>query len=231
MKKPIVTAIVLAAGKGSRMRSNIQKQYMELKGYPVLYYSLKCFQESEVMDIILVVGEGEQEFCQRKIVEKYGFSKVSQIITGGKERYDSVYKGLLAADHADYVMIHDGARPFVNQAMIKVSIEQAEKYDFCTVGVPTKDTIKTVADDGMSEQTLDRSKLWNVQTPQTFLRSELIKAYDFMQQAKDTMITDDTMIVERYLQRQVKMVMGDYNNIKITTPEDIALAEFLLSRQ
>ena len=222
------TAIVLAAGSGSRMHSEVKKQYMELEGYPLIYYALKSFSESPVDDIILVTGLEDIEYCRNEIVMRYGFVKVTTIVAGGKERYDSVYNGLNAAIDADYVLIHDGARPFVTDAMIRSSMDAVVKYDAVTVAVPTKDTIKVVDDDGFGVETLDRSVLWNVQTPQSFNRNMLLGAYKDMRTLNDTKITDDTVIIERYANKSVKIIEGDYRNIKVTTPEDINLAkEFL----
>ena len=139
-----VTAIVLAAGKGSRMHSDIPKQFMTLGDYPVLYYSLKAFQDSPVDDIILVTGEDYVEYCRNDIVDRYNITKVRKIVTGGAERYDSVHNGLIAADGAKYVLIHDGARPCITQKIITDSIDAVKIYSACTVGVPVKDTIKIV---------------------------------------------------------------------------------------
>ena len=134
MKK--YTAIVLAAGAGKRMNTKVHKQYLEVAGKPVLYYTLKAFEESAVSDIVLVTGAGEEDYCQKQIIKKYGFEKVKAIVTGGKERYHSVYQGLLAAEGADYVLIHDGARPLVDSAIIQRSMDAVLKYQACVVGMP-----------------------------------------------------------------------------------------------
>ena len=162
------TAIVLAAGSGKRMNSAIQKQYLLLAGKPVLYYSLKAFEESSVSAIVLVTGAGEEDYCRKEIVAPYGFTKVSAIVPGGKERYHSVFAGLKAADGADYVMIHDGARPFVDADMILRSMETVKQFGACVVGMPVKDTIKVVDDDHFAIETPARQCLWQAQTPQTF---------------------------------------------------------------
>lgn len=222
-----VTAVVLAAGRGSRMRSSLQKRFMMLHGYPVVYYALKSFQDSVVDDIVLVTGAGEIEYCQQEIVKKYGLDKVSQVISGGKERYESVYQAIAAIQDAAYVMIHDGARPFITEDMIERSITAVKEHGACTVAVPVKDTIKEVAPNGFGIKTLDRSVLWNVQTPQTFTHTLIKSAYLKMMEQGDTDVTDDTMIVERYMGHSVKVIMGDYNNLKITTPEDMKMAEYL----
>lgn len=225
--KETVTAIVLAAGQGRRMNSKIQKQFMLLQNKPVLYYSLQCFQESEVDQIILVTGETEIEYCQKEIVEKYGFSKVKSIVPGGKERYDSVEQGLNCIEDG-IVLIHDGARPFVTQEMIHQSIVTAMEAGACTIGVPVKDTIKVVDENQYGIETPDRKTLWQIQTPQTFQVSLIKKAYDCMRQSEMGNITDDTMLVEQYCGVRTKMIEGNYQNLKITTPEDLVLAEALL---
>jgi len=222
-----ITAIVLAAGQGRRMHSKVQKQFLLLDGKPVLYYALKCFEESDVSRIILVTGESEIRYCREQIVETYGFCKVTDIIAGGAERYDSVEQGLnLISD--GIVLIHDGARPFLTQKMIRDSIRTAREHGACTVGMPVKDTIKVVNADGFGIDTPDRKLLWQIQTPQTFQVPLIQRAYQCMRQAIPESITDDTMLVERYCDTSVKVIEGDYRNIKITTPEDMILAESLI---
>ncbi len=141
-KKEVFAAVVLAAGRGKRMESSVHKQYLLLHEKPVLYYALKAFEESPVREIVLVVGKGEIEYCQKEIVEKYGFQKISHIIEGGAERYHSVYCGLKAIKGADYVLIHDGARPFLEEEIIKRNIQAVREYQACVAGMPVKDTIK-----------------------------------------------------------------------------------------
>ncbi len=226
----MVTAIVLAAGSGSRMNQKKEKQFLLLDGKPVLYYSLRTFEASIVDEIILVTKEKDIDYCRQEIVEKYGFTKVRRIVSGGKERYDSVQRGLKAADKRNnIIMIHDAARPFVTNRMILDSISAARRYKACTVAVPVKDTIKVVDEYEFGVETPDRSTLYIIQTPQTFDRGLLREAYERLRISGDKDITDDTMIVERYLDQRVKMVEGSYKNIKITTPEDMPVAEALLS--
>lgn len=220
-----ITAIVLAAGKGSRMQSEIPKQYMNIDGKPVLYYSLKAFEESLVDDIILVTSEDSVSYCKNEIVEKYDICKVKAIIAGGEERYLSVKKGLMSADKADYVLIHDAARPCLTMDIIKRSIEEVQITGACTVGVPVKDTIKLVDDDCFGLDTPPRNRLWQIQTPQSFLYRDILEAYRILEASGDTDITDDTMIIERYLDKKVKVIQGDYCNIKITTTEDLSVVE------
>jgi 2-C-methyl-D-erythritol 4-phosphate cytidylyltransferase len=223
MKKK-VSAIILAAGKGSRMKSNIKKQFMVLDKYPVIYYSLKAFNESPVDNIVLVTDKDSVEYCANDIVKKYGFDKVTDIVEGGAERYASVYNGLKAICDCDIVMIHDGARPFVTQTMIEDSIKTMSDYKACTVGVPVKDTIKLVDDSNMGIETPPRDRLWQIQTPQTFDYKLLCRCYEKMMTG-ETNVTDDTMVVERYGNCQTKVIFGDYTNIKITTPEDMEIGE------
>ncbi len=222
------TAIVLAAGVGKRMNSKIQKQYMLLGGKPVLFYALDAFEKSRVDEIILVVGKGEIEYCRKEIVEKYKFHKVTKIVEGGKERYHSVYEGLKAIDTADYVLIHDGARPFLDQQILMRTMEAVKQYQACVVGMPVKDTIKITTEDGFSKETPERKHVWMIQTPQCFSYPLIFEAYQKMLQNEDTTITDDAMVLEKVKGLPVKMVEGSYRNIKITTPEDLLVAEAYL---
>lgn len=223
------TAIVLAAGVGKRMNSKIQKQYLLLGEKPVLFYALDAFEKSKIDEVVLVVGKGEIEYCRKEIVEKYDFRKVCKIVEGGKERYHSVYEGLKAIDTTDYVFIHDGARPFLDQNMLMRAMDAVKKYQACVVGMPVKDTIKITTEDGFSKETPERKKVWMVQTPQCFSYPLIYDAYDKMLQHEDTSITDDAMVLEKEKGIPVKMIEGSYRNIKITTPEDLLVAEAYLN--
>ena len=223
-----VTAIVLAAGKGSRMNSDIPKQYLTLLGKPVLFYSLQAFEESDVDEIILVTGSGEREYCKKEIIEKYHIKKVRHIVEGGAERYHSVYHGLLATEEADYVLIHDGARPLISPAVIKEAIKTVKKTNACVVGMPVKDTIQLVDEQGIISSTPDRRKTWIAQTPQCFLYPLALSSYKEAIEKGDNTITDDAMVVQRYGKAEVVMLEGGYENIKVTTPEDIVVAESFL---
>lgn len=226
MQTEKITAIVLAGGSGKRMGGTVKKQYMLLAGYPVLYYSLAAFQKSSVDTIILVTNE--KEYCQKEIVQAYHFDKVTKIVSGGAERYNSVYAGLLAAEGSSYVLIHDGARPFVSQEMIDHSIEMVKKYRACAVGMPVKDTIKIVDKSGFTVTTPKRETVWQVQTPQTFSYPLILAAYEKVLAKQVEGITDDTMVAEYQSDVRVKLIEGSYDNMKITTPEDITVAEALL---
>lgn len=228
MEKQKYAAIVLAAGSGKRMKSQVHKQYLIIQDRPVLYYSLKEFEDSAVDEIVLVVGKGEEEFCRREIVDKYGISKVKAIVEGGKERYHSVFEGLKQTSDADYVLIHDGARPFVNQDIIRRCMQEVQKYQACVVGMPVKDTIKIADEEGYAKQTPDRKNVWMIQTPQTFSYALIYEAYEEMLKTEDTAITDDAMVLERIKGKKSKLIEGSYRNIKITTPEDLLIANVYL---
>lgn len=231
MGKKQCTAIVLSAGRGKRMGTNIQKQYIELQGKPIVYYALETFQKSHIIDeIIMVVGRGQGEFCRKEIIERYGLTKVYKIVEGGAERYHSVWNGLKAIAHDGYVFIHDGARPFVTEAVLERVYREVCEYDACVVGMPVKDTIKIADEKGYTKETPNRSLVWQVQTPQVF-RVDLVKeAYEKLMKSGNTQITDDTMVVETMLGKKSKLVEGAYENIKITTPEDLKIAEAFVKR-
>ena len=228
MEKQKYAAIVLAAGSGKRMNSKVHKQYLIIQNRPVLYYSLKAFEDSAVDEIVLVVGKGEEEFCRKEIVDKYGISKVKAIVEGGKERYHSVFEGLKQTSDADYVLIHDGARPFVNQKIIRRCMLEVPEYQACVVGMPVKDTIKIADEGGYAKQTPDRKNVWMIQTPQTFSFALIYEAYEEMLKTEDTAITDDAMVLERIKGKKSKLIEGSYRNIKITTPEDLLIANVYL---
>ena len=230
-----IVAIVLSAGTGSRMKSDIPKQYMNLNGKPVIYYSLMAFQDSDVESIVLVAGKDDIEYCRKEIVEKYGITKVKAIVAGGAERYDSVFEGLKAAGNCDYVMIHDGARPVLDANIVRRAWQGVVEHRACVVGMPVKDTIKIVNEEGQAVSTPDRKTLWQIQTPQVFEYELIYKAYNQviseMRTGKNINITDDAMIIEHASDVKVHMVEGSYTNIKITTPEDISVAEIFLKKK
>ena len=229
--KEKIRAIVLAGGQGKRMNSSIPKQYIEIDGYPVLYYSLKELEQSEVEEIILVVGRGETEYVQKNIVEKYAFQKIMKIVSGGKERYESVYHGLQEIQDDGYVLIHDGARPLLSQDIIKKGIEEVKQCGACVIGMPVKDTIKIVDEKQYVKDTPNRRYLWLVQTPQIFKTKDIKEAYEKMWKIGDGEVTDDAMVMEKYGCLNVKLVEGEYQNIKVTTPEDILIASLLLKHK
>lgn len=229
-------AIVLSAGKGSRMKSDIPKQYMELAGKPVIYYSLKAFEDAGFSSVVLVCGKDDIEYCQKEIVEKYKLKNVNAIVPGGKERYHSVFQGLKALGETDYVFIHDGARPLLTQEIIERLKDAVLKEDAAVAGMPVKDTIKIVDEEGYVKDTPERQYVWQVQTPQCFSYSLIYKAYrDIIQDEEEgwtiPKITDDAMVLEYATDHEVKMIEADYRNIKITTPEDLAIAQAFLLMQ
>ena len=225
MKEGKCTAIILAAGQGKRMGGQVRKQFMELQGKPLLYYSLHCFQESGLIDeILLVTGKDQIEYCIKNVVERYGFSKVVKIVAGGEQRYDSVYEGLKACGDSEYVFIHDGARPFVTEEILQRGYEAARKYGTGIAGVLSKDTVKIVDGKKNVIETPLRDRVWIVQTPQIFEYNLVRCAYDRLQLFDKTGITDDAMVAEEMGNHTVHMVPGDYTNIKITTPDDLDVA-------
>lgn len=231
-------AIILAAGKGSRMHADIPKQYMTVNGKPLIYYALQTFENSFIDEIILVVSPGDSAYCSKEIVDKYGFHKVTHIVEGGNQRYHSVYKGLhAAAPETEYIFIHDGARPCVSDDIIQRAYEEVIEYQACVTGMPVKDTIKIADEEGFAAQTPDRKRLWMIQTPQVFQYTMIREMYDrlILQETdllrKGINITDDAMVVETFSDIRIRLVEGSYSNIKVTTPEDITLAEIFLSRE
>ena len=231
MSKTKCTAIVLAAGQGKRMGTKIQKQFLEINEKPVLYYSLYAFQSSPIIEeIILVTGEDVIEYCREEIVDKYQFTKVGKIIAGGAERYHSVWNGLCEIQHDGFVFIHDGARPFVNEDILSRAHEAVKEFGACVVGMPVKDTIKIVDENGFAKETPNRSLVWAVQTPQVFEVSLIKEAYSRLMENDNIPVTDDAMVAEQMLGAKVKLVEGSYENIKITTPEDLGIAESFLKK-
>lgn len=223
----INTAIVLAGGNGSRMKSNVPKQYICINDRPIIYYSLLAFEECEfISNVILVARAEDVEYCRKEIVEKYRLTKVSHIVPGGAERYLSVYNGLMNATDSDYVWIHDGARPCIDGEMLIRLRDAVLKHKAVVAAVPSKDTVKIADDSQFVKSTPNRNLVWNVQTPQIFRLKLLEQAYaELMSLQEHPIITDDAMIVEQFGDIPVRLEMGDYNNIKVTTPEDIELVK------
>lgn len=223
-------AVIVAAGSGKRMAAGINKQFIKLKGKPLLYYTLKAFSDISIVDeIVLVCAKDEIKYCQEEVVGKYNINKVTHYVEGGQERQQSVYNGLRAIKNCDLVIIHDGARPFVSNSIISNGVKFAQIYGACTCGVSPKDTIKVKGDMGFSERTLNRQSLFSVQTPQCFKYKLILECYEKLSD-KTISFTDDTSVAE-YFGNKVFLYDGSYNNIKITTPEDLALAESILSNE
>jgi 2-C-methyl-D-erythritol 4-phosphate cytidylyltransferase len=222
-------AIILAAGKGKRMGESINKQYLNINGYPILYYTLKAFSQSSSIDeIILVVAEGEMDYCREKIIKKYNIPKVKNIVIGGRERQDSVMNALNAVVSSEIVLIHDGARPFISESIIRDAVTYANLYGAAACGVKPKDTIKIKDSEGFSIETPSREMFFCVQTPQAF-RYELILDCHKRIHKEGIKVTDDTMVAERYGNR-VYLYEGSYNNIKVTTPEDLEIGKQILDK-
>lgn len=215
-------AVVLAGGSGSRMNTHTKKQYIEIQGKPLIFYALNAFEHSCIEEVVLVTAPGEEEYCKINIVDKYNFSKVKHITAGGKERYNSVFNGLSMLKNVDYVLIHDGARPFITADIILSALENAKKYEACVIAVQSKDTVKIADEEGFVASTPKRSTVWNIQTPQAFSYDLVFGAYKKIFDYEDELeITDDAMVVEFAANKKVKLVEGSYANIKITTVEDL----------
>lgn len=239
-EKKNCTAIVLSAGQGKRMGASVQKQYIELQGKPIIYYTLSVFQKSDIIDdIILVVGKGQINYVQEEIVQKYHFTKVKTVVEGGHERYASVWQGLKAREYDKYyeniqdgyVFIHDGARPFVDEEMLERAYDTVRKYKACVAGVPSKDTIKLINEEQFAVTTPERKYVWSVQTPQVFEKTLIFEAYARLMEEECVHVTDDAMVVEQMMHLPVKLFEGSYENIKITTPEDLDIARIFLSKK
>ncbi len=236
------TAVLLAAGSGSRMKSSVPKQFMMLNGKPLIWYALQAVEQSGIIDdCILVAGEEDISYMRRNIVEKYGFRKAGIIVAGGKERCFSVANALKAAadqlhrpGQEGYIFIHDGARPFLTEEILGRTYEAVRKYHACVAAVPVKDTIKVADENGFAAATPDRNLLWSIQTPQVFDAKLIFGAYGKLTEAWESLqekgiaVTDDAGVAELFTDTKVKLVMGAYENIKVTTPEDIPIAESLL---
>lgn len=222
-------AIILAGGKGKRMGAPVSKQFIEIDDKPVIYYTIKKFEEvKEINEIILVLPKDEIDYFKNNIQNRFDFN-ISRIIEGGAERQDSVYNALRAVEDADVVLIHDGARAFVTHEIIKNGIRYAKEYGAAAPGVMPKDTIKVKDKDSFSKDTPIRERLVAVQTPQCFNYSLIKECHENVKREKK-IVTDDTMVVEQY-GHNVYLYEGDYKNIKITTKEDLILAKAFVKEQ
>lgn len=222
-------AIILAGGKGKRMGAPVSKQFIEIDDKPVIYYTIKKFEEvEEINEIILVLPKDEIDYFKNNIQNRFYFN-ISRIIEGGAERQDSVYNALRSVEDADIVLIHDGARAFVTNEIIKNGIRYAKKYGAAAPGVMPKDTIKVKDNDSFSKDTPIRERLVAVQTPQCFNYSLIKECHENVKREKK-IVTDDTMVVEQY-GHNVYLYEGDYKNIKITTKEDLILAKAFVKEQ
>jgi 2-C-methyl-D-erythritol 4-phosphate cytidylyltransferase len=222
-----VSAIIPAAGSGARM-GGIKKPYMDLAGKPILAHTLTIFQQCPLVNsIVVVTAKDDEARCVQDVVTTYGIDKSLSIVAGGDTRQESVFNALRElSSNTDVVVIHDAVRPFVTEEMILQSIDNANQYGSAIVAVPVKDTIKESDDDGFVMKTLDRCRLWAIQTPQTFKYDLIMKAHLY---ARDNSIqaTDDAFLIEQ-IGHKVKLIMGSYENIKITTPDDLVIAKAIL---
>ena len=224
----MTTAIIVAAGKGKRMKNTTSKQFLKLEGKEILAYTLDVFEKTEeIDDIVIVTGIDDISYINEYIIKKYGYQKIRKVVSGGKERQDSVKNGMLAiSSETTIVLVHDGVRPFVRKESIVSSILQAKSTGACILGVKAKDTIKRCNENQRVEETPDRNFLWQIQTPQTFQRKVLFSAYEKAE--RDGFYgTDESSLVERR-GFDVTVVSGSYQNIKITTQEDLLLGKAFL---
>ena len=228
MEKVKASVVIVAAGSGKRMKSKVAKQFIEIKNKPVVAYSIEKFEGSDnISEIVIVTGENDIDYFKSEIIEKYGYKKVKAVVKGGSERQYSVYNGLKALDKkTDIVLIHDGVRPFIKLEEIDRLIDEARIHKACVLGVKVKDTIKVCDENGFVEDTPKRELLWSAQTPQVFDYSLIMEAHKKAEE-EEFLGTDDSMLVER-MGYKIKMVEGSYENIKITTPEDLIIAEGLV---
>jgi 2-C-methyl-D-erythritol 4-phosphate cytidylyltransferase len=224
-------AVIVSAGKGHRFIEGKKKQFYLLADKPILAHTLYKFENCPLIrSILLVVGQEDMDYCLSEIVEKYQYRKISQVVPGGKRRQESVKNGIdVLPKGAEVVVIHDGVRPFVTEEMIEESIRSAVIFQAVVMAMPVKETIKMVQQDGTVLKTIDREFLWQIQTPQTFQVDVIKEAYH--KATEDGFIgTDDASLVER-IGIKVHILPGSYNNIKITTPEDLVLAQLILQMQ
>ena len=229
----MIAAIVAAAGLGLRMGNDTPKPYLQLGGKPILVHTLGVFEKiTEIREVALVVHPAELDYCQEKVISPYGFKKVLRLVPGGKERQDSVYNALKALkneDDLEIVLVHDGVRPFITPEQVCRVIQAARTFGAAVLGLPAQDTLKTVTAEGevrQVRQTLERKDIWQIQTPQAFqaalLRRAFVTAY-----SRSFYGTDEASLVEA-LNQPVVVVPGSPLNLKITTPDDLALAEAIL---
>lgn len=234
-----IVAVILAAGKGLRMGSDTPKQYLDINGHPVLYHTLRAFDNSRVTDIIIVVPASDIQYVRTEFTSHLCMNKSIVCISGGAERFDSSYAGIQAAMQTlkgddDLILIHDAVRCLVTPREINRLIDDLDSYDACCLGVPVKDTIRVVDEHEDATSTPDRFSLRIIQTPQGFKPGLLCRAYESFRddpEAGSLHITDDAMLVERYTNEKIHITQGSYENIKITTPEDLLTAAAILKNR
>jgi len=221
-----VSAIIAAGGSGSRMKKRGGKQLLKLLGKPVVIWTLEAFERAKsITDVIVVIDKSKMK-VMKQLIAKFKIRKVTALVAGGETRADSVTNGIKAIDPSTSIIaIHDGARPLINPELIDAAVREAGIYGAVVVAVKAKDTIKTASAKGFVDRTLPRSILWQAQTPQVFKREVLQKAYRNENRHK---FTDDASLVEAD-GIKVKILTGDYSNLKLTTPEDLHFAEAILN--
>jgi 2-C-methyl-D-erythritol 4-phosphate cytidylyltransferase len=227
-----VAAIIAAAGLGKRMRQDTPKTYLQLAGKPILIHTLEIFEKvPEVNEVLVVVHPEDLEFCQEEVIDAYPLKKVLRLVPGGKERQDSVYHALKAlkkkAADLDVILVHDGVRPLVDPALVRKVVAAAKRHGGAILGIPCQDTLKRVNSKGVVVDTVDRTELWQVQTPQAFQAALLWRAYQEAME-RGFYATDEAALVEA-LGETVVMVPGTCLNLKITTPDDLRMAEAILA--
>ncbi|ONI41552.1 2-C-methyl-D-erythritol 4-phosphate cytidylyltransferase [Candidatus Epulonipiscium fishelsonii] len=226
----MISAIILAGGTGSRMNSDVKKQFIKLDGKEILAYTIEAFDEVEEINEIIIVSSNDDFEYLNNMVIRYGFKKLFKYVNSGNLRQDSVFNGLQQLNkNSEYVIIHDGARPFIGSDNIKKGIKKVKEVDACIFVTPTIDTIKSCDENGKVIKTLDRSTLFNVQTPQIFERELILKAHEEANK-QEFIGTDDSVLVEN-LNHPVYTIINSPDNIKITTPKDLAIAEELLRQK
>lgn len=226
----VVSAIIPVAGKGKRFKDSVLKQYQQIEDQPVIAITVRLFLELAEIDYgVLVVAKNEMEFTSHLLSPIERFNHIFKIVAGGTERQDSVYNGLQSVpSDTDIVVVHDGVRPLVSKKSIIESIRIADKYGAAVVAAPVKETIKRVEQDLVIE-TLPRQNLWQIQTPQSF-KYDILKDAHEKARAENYYSTDEAALVERY-GYQVKIIRGDYSNIKITTEEDLSMVRALYQKR
>lgn len=222
-------AIIPAAGLGLRMGGAVRKQFLPLGGLPLLVHSLRVFQSSPVIDsVILAVPEEDVQYCRAEIIGVHGFTKVTYVVAGGRERQDSVRQALAVVDqNVRLVVIHDAVRPFVTDAMVRQIVEAASADGAAIIALPMRDTVKQVGADHLIERTIDRKALWLAQTPQAFRRDWLEEAHR-KAESEGLIATDDAFLLE-WMGHPVRVVEGSGENIKVTRPEDLVIGEAILA--
>ncbi|THJ23534.1 MAG: 2-C-methyl-D-erythritol 4-phosphate cytidylyltransferase [Nitrospira sp. CG24E] len=225
----LVVALVPAAGRGLRMGGSVPKQFLSIGGEPLIVQSLRVLQAASVIDqVVLAVPSADIDYCEREIVARHRFTKVTRVVAGGAERQDSVRCALAQIpSDTEIVLIHDAVRPFVTQRMVEEVVAAARKEGAAIIALPMRDTVKQVRKDGMIERTVDRSPLWLAQTPQAF-RRDWIETAHRKGQIEGVQATDDSFLVE-WLGHSVAVVEGSGENIKVTRPEDMVIGEAILA--